>query len=393
MLSFRSTFKSARAVAPVFALALLAACSRGGDEQHGQFGPVPAPVRTPEIRTITIWDEFVGRFEAVERVEVRPRVSGYLQEVHFADGMPVKEGDLLFTIDKREFQAAHDAAAARLESAKAQAEFAALELERARGLLSGPAGNRENFERRVQEKRSADADVAAAEASLRQAALDLEWTEVRAPISGLVSDDRVDRGNLVTAQQTMLTTIVAINPINFVFTGSELDYLRYLRLDKDGDRQSSRYAPNPVRIRLEDRDDYEIEGVMNFVDNEINSRTGSITGRAVIKNEDGFLTPGLFGRMRLYGRDPFEATLIPDTAVQFDQSRQFVWTVSADNTAQMTPVVLGRVLDDGMRVVESGLAPDARVVVGSLLAMQPGAPVQPIEQSAERAELAEAATE
>ncbi|MEL6366152.1 MAG: efflux RND transporter periplasmic adaptor subunit [Pseudomonadota bacterium] len=358
----------------------LAACSGPSEGGGRQDGPVPAPVTTPETRTVTVWDEYIGRFEAVERVEIRPRVSGYLQEIHFADGAPVAAGDLLFTIDKREFQAALDGANARLESAKAQAEFAQLELTRAENLLSGPAGNRETYDRRTQELRSARADVAGAEAAVREAALNLEFTEVRAPIAGLVSSDRVNKGNLVTAGSTLLTTVVSTDPIHFVFTGSERDYLRYLRLDAEGDRQSSRYAPNPVRIRLEDQEEYAIEGSMNFVDNEINPNTGTIRGRAIVENDDGFLTPGLFGRMRLYGRAPFEALLVPDIAIQFDQSRRFVWVVNEENAATMRPVVIGRLLDDGMRIIEEGLTADDRVVVGSLLAMRPGAPVQPIDQ-------------
>ena len=356
-------------------LVSLAACDRSPGPGGPQMGPVQVGTVSPERRVVTVWDEYIGRFEAVERVEVRPRVSGFLFKKHFEDGREVEKGDLLFTIDQRPFEAALAAAEARRDAAKARAIFAAQELDRSETLLDGPAGNRELYDQRLQEKAAADADVSAAEAEVRSAALDLEFTEITAPVSGRVSRDFVNVGNLVSAEQTLLTTIVSVDPIHFVFTGSEQDYLKYLRLAQEGNRESSRYAPNPVRIKLEDQDEYAVEGVMNFVDNAIDASTGTIEGRAEVDNADGFLTPGMFGRMRLFGREPFEALLIPDSAVQFDQSRQFVWTVDADGNAKMTFLEIGRLLDDGMRIVEAGLTPEDQVIVIGVMGVRPGAPV------------------
>jgi len=365
------TFIRAGALAAAVAVAACGAETGGGRPD----GPVPVAVVNPEIREVQLWDEYIGRFEAVERVEIRPRVSGFLEEVHFEDGLEVEAGQLLFTIDQRPFEAALAAAEADRDAAEAVARFAAQELARSERLLDGPAGNREVYDRRLQEKSSADAALEAAEAAVKTAALDLDFSTIESPLAGRVGRDLINRGNLVTAGDSLLTTVVTTDPIYFVFTGSEQDYLRYLRLAQDGDRESSRYAPNPVRIRLEDQDAFEIEGVMDFVDNEIDQSTGSITGRAVVENDDGFLTPGMFGRMRLYGRDPYEAILVPDAAVQFDQSRQFVWVVDGEGKAAMRFVRLGRVLEDGMRIVEEGLSSDDRVIVGGVMGVRPGAPV------------------
>ncbi|MEM7740464.1 MAG: efflux RND transporter periplasmic adaptor subunit, partial [Pseudomonadota bacterium] len=199
---------------------------------------------------------------------------------------------------------------------------------------------------------------------------------IRAPISGRIGQDLINVGNLVSAEQTLLTTIVSIDPIYFEFNGTEQDYLRYIELDRDGNRKSSRLEPNPVRVRIASQDDYAIEGVMDFVNNEIDARSGTILGRARFANPEGFLTPGLFGELRLYGRDPYEAILIPDEAVQFDQSRQFVWMISEDGQATMRVVELGRLLDDGRRIVEGGLTADDQVIVGGLAILRPGLPVQ-----------------
>lgn len=367
----------------------LAACSPGGSSGGAQGGPVPVSVQTPTVKEVTLWDEFIGRFEAVERVEIRPRVSGYLDEVHFTDGTDVEKGQLLFTIDQRPFQAALDGAKARAEAARTRAQLAATQLERARNLLSRQVVSQEDFDQRVQEKKAADAEVVAAEAAVREAELDLEFTSIVAPIGGRIGEDLVDIGNLVTAQETILTVIVSTDPIHFAFTGSEQDYLRYLRLDQTGKRKSSRFEPNPVRIKLEDQEEFAIEGLMDFVNNEIDQSTGTIEGRAIVQNADGFLTPGMFGRMRLYGQDPFEALMIPDTAVQFDQSRQFVWVVGAENAAEMRPVTLGRLLDGEMRIIEQGLSPDDRVVVSGLMAVRPGVTLAP-QPASEDTQTAEA---
>lgn len=355
----------------------LAGCS-GPDQQNNQGGAFPVNVTEPIVKEVTIWDEYIGRFEAVNRVEIRPRVSGYLQAVHFEDGSFVKAGAPLFTIDPRPFEAEVARAEAQLESARTGQRLADSELERSKRLLESRAVSQEDYERRLQAKQEADAGVASAEAALRQAELNLEFTDIRAPLDGRLSRDLINKGNLVTAQTSLLTTIVSIDPIHFVFTASEQDYLKYSRLDISGERESSRDKPNPVLIKLEDQDEYAIEGAMNFVDNTIDASTATIQGRAIVDNADGFLTPGMFGHMRLYGRDPFDALLIPDQAIQFDQSRQFVWVVNENNQAEMRPVVLGRLVADQMRIIESGLGPEDRLVVGNFLAMRPGLPLTPL---------------
>ena len=354
----------------------LGACSDEPGQTQAS-GPIAVDVRQPTVKDVTVWDEYIGRFEAIDRVEIRPRVSGYLDIVHFEDGAFVNVGDKLFTIDPRLFQAEVDRATAVLERAQTGLRLAETELARAEPLLQSKALSQGDYDQRLQTKQAAEADVAAAQAALRLAELNLEFTDVKAPIAGRISSDFVNKGNLVTADQTLLTTIVSLDPIHFVFTASEQDYLSYSRLARSGQRVSSRDKANPVLIKLEDQDDFLISGVMNFVDNAIDESTGTIQGRAIVENDDGLLVPGMFGDLRLYGRDPFEAILIPDTAVQFDQSRQFVWVATPDDTAEMRPIALGRLVEDSMRIVEDGLGPEDRVIVSRFLALRPGMALAP----------------
>lgn len=362
-------------MAALLAGSMLAGCTDEQENSGQHKREVEAQVITPVTREVELWDEYVGRFEAIERVEVRPRVSGYLQQVHFQDGAIVAEGDLLFTIDPRPFKAALDQARARVDAARAAQKLAARELNRSETLLKQRAGSQEEYDQRRQAKSAADAELAAADAALRAAALDVEFTEVRAPITGRIGEDRVNRGNLVSAQETLLTTIVSQDPIHFEFAGSERDYLNYLRLDRSGERPSSHNAPNPVLIKLDDQDAFTIRGTMDFVDNAIDAGTGTIKGRAVIDNKDGILTPGMFGRLRLYAHDPYQALLVPDAVIQFDQSRQFVWVVGADGTAQMKPVKPGRLIDGAMRIIDEGLSQNDRVIASHFSSIKPGTPV------------------
>lgn len=374
------------------ALLGLLACGRGA-APAGPAGAPPVAVQAPVLKEIQLWDEYVGRFEAVDRVEIRPRVSGYLEAVHFYDGDIVEEGELLFTIDPRPFKASLDGAKARAEAARTAQRLAVNELARAKRLLDAKAGSQEEYDRRLQAKQSADADVAAANAAVTSAELELEFTQIRSPIAGRAGRDLVNKGNLVTAQSSMLTTVVSIDPIHFVFTGSESDYLNYSRLAQRGARASSRDEANPVRIKLDDQEEYEIEGLVNFIDNSLSETTGTIEAQAVVDNKDGFLTPGMFGRLRLYGRDPYEATLIPDAAVQFDQSRQFVWVVGPENKAQMRPVTLGRVIDGQLRIVEAGLGAGDLVITSGFAMLRPDAPVQPMTPPPPAGERKEAAAD
>jgi RND family efflux transporter MFP subunit len=336
-------------------------------EAHTQGAQPQVTVAQPLASRVAQWDEFTGRFEAMERVEVRPRVSGYIDKVHFRDGGTVTQGDLLFTIDQRPFQLAVDSAQADIARTKAQIVLDQAEYQRAVDLVKTAATPVSTLDQRRANLDIARAQELASEAALHTAQLNLEWSEVRAPISGRASDRRVDPGNLVTGGQsgaTMLTTIVRLDPIYFVFDGSEADYIRYSRLSVEGGRGSSRDTPNPVRVQLADEKDWPHQGVMNFVDNEINARSGTIRGRAIFDNKDLFLTPGTFGRMRLYG-GPLDALLIPDASVVSDQANKVVLTVGADDKVVARPVTLGG-MARGLRIVASGLTPTDRVVIGGL---------------------------
>jgi RND family efflux transporter MFP subunit len=341
---------------------------------------VTVTVAPPLARKVVQWDEYTGRFEASERVAVRPRVSGYIDKVHFADGADVKQGDLLFTIDRRPFEIAVDSARADLVRAQAQVTLNQMDYQRAQELVKSAATTVRDLDQRKANLDTAQAQVLSAQAALRNAELNLEWTEVRAPISGRVSDRRVDSGNLVTGGQdgaNVLTTIVRLDPIYFVFEGSEADYIRYTRLNSKGQRPSSRVAPNPVRVQLADETGWPHAGRMDFVDNEVNARNGTIRGRAVLDNHDLFLSPGTFGRLQLYG-GTVDALLIPDKAIVSDQARKVAFTVGPDNKIVAKPVTLGG-FALGLRVITAGLQPADRVVVDGLANpfVRPGAVVSP----------------
>jgi membrane fusion protein, multidrug efflux system len=346
------------------AAALALAVASPSNAQNAQPQVTVAP---PFASRVAQWDEFTGRFEATARVEVRPRVSGYIDKVHFRDGSMVNQGDLLFTIDQRPFQLAVDSAQADIVRTKAQIVLDEADYQRAVELVKTAATPVSVLDQRKANLDIARAQEMAAEAALHSAQLNLEWSEVRAPIGGRVSDRRVDPGNLVAGGQTgatLLTTIVRLDPIYFVFDGSEADYIRYSRLSVEGSRGSSRDTPNPVRVQLADEKDWPHRGVMNFVDNEISAHSGTIRGRAIFDNKDYFLTPGTFGRLRLYG-GPLDALLIPDASVVSDQAHKVVLTVGADGKVVSKPVTLGG-MARGLRVVASGLTPGDRVVIGGL---------------------------
>src|SRR3984957_17422249 len=303
-----------RAALPV-ALAVCALARGGGAARPAAAAPPPPTVTVahPLQKNITEWDEYTGRFQAVETVEIRARVSGFIDSIHFTEGQLVKQGDLLFVIDQRPFKLAVDQAKADLERAQAKLEIATLDVQRATPLIENQTLTGREFDTRKSTQRDAAGQVASAQAALETAQLNLEWSEVRAPISGRVSDHRVDAGNLITGGPngaTLLTLIVSIDPIHFVFDGSEADFLRYLRLAATGARPSSRDVQNPVSVRLADEADYTHHGRMDFVDNALNAKTGTIRGRAVFENKDGLLTPGFFGRLRLFGGE-HEALLVP----------------------------------------------------------------------------------
>src|SRR5262245_14860536 len=361
---------------------LLLAHGLAGCDNKPVTAKAPAPpavtVARPLQKTITEWDEYTGRFAAVESVEVRARVSGFIDAVHFKEGQIVKQGDSLFTIDPRPYRFAAEQAKSDLERAKAKLELASLDVQRAVPLLRSQTLTEREFDNRKATERDAAGQVGSAEAVLNQANLNLEWTEVRAPIAGRVSDRRVDPGNLIVGGSTgatLLTTIVSIDPIHFVFDGSEQDFLRYIRLAQSGARPSSRDVQNPVAVRLADETEFKHQGRMDFVDNVLNTKTGTIRGRAVFENKDGLLTPGFFGRLRLFG-GKHDALLIPDSAIASDQSRKIVFTVADDGTVGTKLVELGPIVD-GLRVIRSGLAPTDRIVIEGLPRARPGQKVKP----------------
>lgn len=348
---------------------------------QAQMPEPPVTVANPISKRITQWDEFSGRFEAIESVDVRPRVSGFIQKVHFRDGQMVKKGDLLFTIDKRPFEIAVESAQAEIAQRKAEVSLQISEVERARPLLRSRTLTERDFETRESNLAIARARLAAAEATLRAAQLDLDWAEVTAPISGRISDRRIDVGALITggaAGATVLTTIVSLDPIYFEFDGSEADYLRYVRLARIGTRPSSRENNNPVRIRLADDDKWSLTGKMDFVDNRLDPRSGTIRARAIVDNPGNLLTPGLFGRLQLFGGE-FDAVLVPDKAIVSDQTQKVVFVIGEDNIVAVKSVELGPIQKGGLRVIKSDLDAADLVVINGIAnpAVRPGAKVKP----------------
>jgi membrane fusion protein, multidrug efflux system len=374
---------------PFATVVLIAGLSAGCGRTPATSAAPPAPsvtVSLPVQKKITEWDEYTGRFVATASVEVRARVSGFIDTIKFKDGQIVKQGDPLFVIDPRPYRLAVEQGKADLERAKAKLEIASLDVERATPLVRNQTLTQREFDTRQSNQRDATGAVASADAALKQAELNLEWTDVAAPIGGRISDRRVDAGNLITggpAGATLLTTIVSIDPIYFVFDGSEADFIRYLRLAAAGARPSSRDVQNPVSVQLADETGYKHEGRMDFVDNVVNPKTGTIRGRAIFENKDGLLTPGFFGRLRLFGGE-HDALLIPDSAIASDQASKIVFTVADDGTVGTKRIELGPIVD-GLRVIRSGLAATDRIVIEGLPRAHPGQKVKPEDGKIEAA--------
>ncbi len=371
-------------LAPLGALlGLLAAC---GQSQQAAAPPDPVvTVAHPAQKTVVEHDEYVGRFVPVDSVEVRARVSGYLDEVHFTDGQMVKQGDLLFTIDKRPFQISLDQASANLAQARANLAFAEADLARGSQLVRDKTITEQVFDQRTQAKRVAEASVAAQEGAVRQARLDLGFTELRAPVDGRIGDRRVSPGNLVTGgtggNTTLLASIVSLDPIRFEFTFDEASYIKYERLSRTGKDMASRDGSALVSLRLIDEADYAHDGRMDFVDNVIDRTSGTIRGRAVFANPNGVFTPGMFGRVRVPASPPYTALLVPDAAIGTEQARKYVLVVDDQNVVRQKYVTLGQTSGD-LRVIKTGLTSEDRVVVNGLMRARPGVKVKPQEQQA-----------
>ncbi|MBA2491088.1 MAG: efflux RND transporter periplasmic adaptor subunit [Gammaproteobacteria bacterium] len=360
-------------------ISMLAACGGKTEPAPQAAAPPEVTVAQPLVQEITEWDEYTGRMAAVDSVEVRARVSGYLKSVHFKDGVIVDKGDLLFVIDRRPYQAALNRAAAQANQAATQLKLARDERERAERLFESRAVSEEELNVRVQAERGAAARLEAAQAGVSTAELDLSFTRVRAPIGGRISRELVTEGNLISggsAGSTLLTTIVSLDPIYVYFPTDEYAYLRYARTAGAGKRPGTRNQDYPVRLQLADEDGFPHKGHLDFIDNRIDEATGTMMGRAVIPNPDYLLVPGLFARVELRGQGPSRALLIPDAAIGTDQAQKFVYVINEDNLVARKRVVPGE-RHGNLRVITDGLAEGDRVIVKGVQRATPGAKVQP----------------
>ena len=360
-------------IAPLLLGALVAGC--------GKHAPQTAPTPTvsvvqPIAREVIEWDEYIGRFESPENVEVRARVSGYLDKVHFKEGKEVKKGDVLFTIDPRPYQAEYDRAEADRQRAESQADLAKNDADRATRLIATKAISEEDFDTKNKTYYSALAAVKSAKAALESAKLNLEFTEIHAAIAGRISRALVTEGNLVSggvsgAGATLLTTIVSLDPLYLYGDADERAILKYIRLSKEGTRDSARNKNIPAEAALADETGFPHKGFMDFVDNRVDPNTGTLRARGVFPNTDHSLSPGFFARIRIPGSGKYQALLLPDRALGSDQAQKFVYVVNAEKKVEFRPIKIGPMID-GLRVVKEGLKPGEQVIVEGLLRVRPG---------------------
>jgi len=378
---WHSLIRWLRDLAPLgvlFAFALTG-CGEKPQQAAAASAPPPVTVAQPTKRTVTDWDQFTGRFQAVEEVQVRARVGGFVTNVEFRDGAFVNAGDLLYVIDPRPFEAVALQSDGQLSDARAKAELARRELDRALTLNQTQAVSDAIVDQRRQALQAAKAAEMQAEGALKAAQLNIEFAHVLAPIGGRVSRHLVSIGNLVQGAEggsTLLTSIVSLDPIHIYFDIDEATYLKYNRLWFEGKRPSSRDNPNPVEVTLTGETSPSHHGTVDFLDNRLDLSTGTLRGRAVVPNKDFSILPGQFGRVRLIGSAPYEALLLPDTAIATDQSRKIVFVVRDDDHVEARPVMLGP-LDDGLRVIREGLKPEDRVIVDGIQRARVGARVSP----------------
>ena len=367
------TFKHSITAAILFSAALLAGCEPAPQQVQQPQAPVVTVAEVIDQR-LTEWDEFTGRIQAPQTVELRPRVSGYLDFVAFEEGAMVKPGDPLFFIDNRPFKAEVKRLEADLVDAKAQWELAEREYVRAQDLVGKKAISQELLDNRYARRQQAKARIESVSAALDLAELNLSYTRVTAPIAGRVSNAMITKGNYVTAGQSVLTTVVSTDEAYAYFDADEQTYLKYTRLAKQGERPSSRDTRNPVLMGLATDSDFPYQGVIDFVDNKVNQTTGTIRGRAVFNNEDGTLIPGLFARIKLVGSASYQGILIDDKAIGTDLNNKYVYVLGDDNTVQYRAIELGEKLN-GLRIIKSGLRAGEQVVINGLQRIRPGAQV------------------
>jgi multidrug efflux system membrane fusion protein len=360
----------------IFAVALL--CAAGCKPKSGVAPPQPPTVSVvqPVAREVVEWDEYIGRLESPETVEVRARVSGYLDKVHFKEGKEVKKGDLLFTIDRRPYKADLDRAVADYERAQSQTELAKNDADRAQKLILTKAISTEDYDTKVKTYTSAQAAEKSAKATLDLATLNWEFTEIHASVAGRIGRALVTEGNLVSggvsgAGATLLTTLVSLDPLYLYGDADERAILKYRRLSKDGTRVSARDAEIPAEMALADETGFPHKGYMDFVDNRVDPNTGTIRARGVFSNVDHSLSPGFFARIRIPGSGKYPALLIPDRALGSDQAQKFVYVVNAEKKVEFRAVTIGPMID-GLRVVKEGLKPGEQIIVEGLMRVRPG---------------------
>jgi RND family efflux transporter MFP subunit len=337
-----------------------------GEKKPPEMDAMPVKVTTPTFKRLTEWNEYTGRFRARERVEIRARVSGYLESVHFTDGGHVKKGQTLFVIDPRPYRYT-------LDKANAQFELAKKDYERAKNLRAANAVSQQDLDEKYQAFQSAKSDADTAK-------LNLDFTQVKSPIAGKISRKQVDVGNLITGGDvsgTLLTTVVSQNPIDFYIESSEQEVLRYTQPDKTLTNYSVPLGQQPLEIKLQNEKDYTHKGMIDFVDNELDAETGTVLVRGTLDNSDGKLTPGFFGRARIPATVEYEAMLVPDSVVGTNQTMKFVFVVNDQNMVEPRPVTLGPLHDGGMRIIRSGLQKNDKVVVSGLTILRPGIKVAP----------------
>lgn len=375
---YRGVMKYFIPVALIVLSAYLAGCQPSNGQENAAPQLLQVPVAKPLQKEITEWDEYTGRFKAVERVEVRARVSGYIDEIRFKDGDMVQKGDVLFIIDQRPFQITLQQAQAQLEQAQAELRQTQSAFSRVESLKDSKAISEEEFDQREQALYISSARIKAAEANVSRAQLDMQFTVVKAPISGRVSEDFVNVGNLISGgsdQSTLLTTIVSLDPIYFYFEGNESAFLKYNRQSEqgaEGDKSSHR-----VLAKLLNEEKFAHEGNMDFIDNEVDLSTGTFQGRAIFSNTDHTIEPGMFGTVKVEHAGQHQAILIPDALIATDQSMKVVFVLADSNKVQAKPVQLGTLYTSELRIVRSGLSPDDQLIIGNIQKIRPGMTVQP----------------